>query len=66
MSQGKKITSGGANRPEVTINREKTLTGILTTAGCAVCFLVALTFCHGTEQLLLVSIGGLLATGGVR
>jgi hypothetical protein len=37
----------------------------LSTAACAVCFLLAFTFLHGVEQLLLVSLGGMLA-GGVR
>jgi hypothetical protein len=37
----------------------------LSTAACAVCFLLAFTFLHGTEQLLLVSVGGMLI-GGAR
>jgi hypothetical protein len=41
------------------------LTGTLSTAACAVCFLLAFTYLHGIEQLLLVSLGGMLA-GGVR
>jgi hypothetical protein len=35
----------------------------LTTAACAVCFLLAFTYTHGPEQLLLASLGGLLAGG---
>ena len=44
--------------------RNNATMGILTTAGCAVCFLVAFMCLHGTEQLLLVSLGGILALGG--
>jgi hypothetical protein len=36
---------------------------VLSTAACAVCFLVAFTFLRGTEQLLLASLGGLLIGG---
>jgi len=43
---------------------EEAITGVLTTAACAVCFLLAFTYLRGTEQLLLASIGGLLAGGG--
>jgi len=41
-------------------------TGILSTAACAICFLLAFTYLRGTEQLLLISLGGMLATGGAR
>jgi len=40
-------------------------TGVLSTALSAVCFLLAFTYLQGTEQLLLISLGGLLI-GGVR
>lgn len=43
--------------------RNNATMGILSTAGAAICFLVAFTFCHGTEQLLLASVGGLLIRG---
>ena len=46
--------------------RNNATMGTLTTAACAVCFLVAFTFCHGTEQLLLASVGGFLAAGGAK
>ena len=41
-------------------------TGILTTGSAAICFLLAFTYLHGTEQLLLISLGGLLAGGSAR
>ena len=41
-------------------------TGILSTTVGVVCFLLAFTFLRGTEQLLVVSLGGLLATGGIQ
>jgi hypothetical protein len=46
-------------------NRRSSAISVLTTAISAVCFLLAFTFLHGTEQLLLASVGALLA-GGVR
>jgi hypothetical protein len=39
-------------------------TGILSTALSAVCFLLAFTYLRGIEQLLVISLGGLLAGGG--
>jgi hypothetical protein len=55
----------GSNQVEASWEKEAT-TGILTTAACAVCFLLAFAYLRGTEQLLLASIGGMLATGGAR
>jgi len=37
-------------------------TGVLSTAG-AICFLVAFTYFHGTEQLLLISLSAMLIGG---
>ena len=62
----KKGASTGGNQVEAHQTGEEANTGIVTTAGCAVCFLVAFAFLHGTEQLLFVSLGALLATGGAK
>ena len=43
--------------------RNNAITDILSTAGCGLCFLLAFTYLRGTEQLLLVSLGGLLVGG---
>jgi hypothetical protein len=43
--------------------RLKANTDILTTAAGAIVILLAFTCSHGVEQLLLVSLGGLLAGG---
>jgi hypothetical protein len=61
----KKGASTGGNQVEAHQTGEEANTGIVTTAGCAICFLVAFTFLRGTEQLLLASVGGMLI-GGYR
>ena len=61
----KKGASTGGNQVEASWEKEATMHA-LTTALSALCLLVAFTLLRGTEQLLLASVGGLLATGGVR
>jgi hypothetical protein len=59
----KKRASTGGNQVEAHQTGEEATTGILTTAACALCFLLAFTYLHGTEQLLLISLGGMLIGG---
>jgi hypothetical protein len=43
--------------------KKLTLTHTLSIAACAVCFLLAFSFLHGTQQLLLISLGVMLIGG---
>jgi hypothetical protein len=63
MTAPKEKVPASANQPGPIRQDEEATMGILSTAGAAICFLVAFTFCHGTEQLLLASVGGLLIGG---
>jgi hypothetical protein len=60
----KKRASTGGNQVEASWEKEATMHA-LTTAACAVCFLLAFTS-HGAEQLFVVALGGLLAGGGIQ
>jgi hypothetical protein len=45
--------------------RNNAITDILSTAACGLCFLLA-AHLTGTDQLIAISLGGLLAFGGSR
>jgi hypothetical protein len=63
MSPDKEKVPASANQPGPIRQDEEATTGALTTGAAAICFLLAFTFLRGTEQLLLASVGGLLAGG---
>jgi hypothetical protein len=63
MSPDKKASRPACDRTAHHQTGEEVTTGVLSTAAGVICFLVAFTFCSGTEQLLLISLGGMLIGG---
>jgi hypothetical protein len=62
QKENRDLASRGSHDHQTNV---EAITGALTTAAGAICFLLAFTYLHGTEQLLLASLGGLLI-GGAR
>jgi hypothetical protein len=63
MSTTKEKPHDLANRAAMPEENRSSTLSVLTIGLGAVCFLVSFTYLHGTEQLLLISLGAMLIGG---